>query len=161
MLACSLHLPISLGLLLSLFECLSVLIAVLSCCDLPAVFGVCHSFRSQNLQHGRCRRREEVESAGESSITVTRSEALAYACDPFPDLQQLRRQELKDELQTRGLDTSGLKAALVERLEAALADAPAASNATAAEPAAEATTAAAANGADAKPAEGGAADGKV
>lgn len=96
-----------------------------------------------------------------SHWTVTRSEALAYACDPFPDLQQLRGQELKDELQSRGLDTSGLKAALVERLEDALADAPAASDGAAAAPGAEAPTDAAANGADAKPAEGEAADGKV
>ena len=51
--------------------------------------------------------------------------------------------ELRDELQSRGLDTSGTKAVLLERLEEALAATTTAAPAAAAAPAAEATPAAA------------------
>ena len=51
--------------------------------------------------------------------------------------------ELRDELQSRGLDTSGTKAVLLERLEEALAATAAAPAAAAAAPGTEATPAAA------------------
>ncbi len=67
-------------------------------------------------------------------------------------------QELKDELQSRGLDASGLKAVLVERLEEAVsAEAGCAANGSAAEPAAEVAApepvSAAEDARDAEPAE--------
>ncbi len=72
--------------------------------------------------------------------------ATALSLVPRSDLKTLMQrghqelatdlQELKDELQSRGLDTSGLKAVLVERLEEAIG-AGGAANGAAAEPAAE------------------------
>lgn len=72
--------------------------------------------------------------------------ATALSLLPRSDLKMLMQrghqqlatdlQELKDELQSRGLDTSGLKAVLVERLEEAIAGG--AADGAAAEPAAEA-----------------------
>jgi hypothetical protein len=63
--------------------------------------------------------------------------------DAMAEYKKMLVKELRDELQSRGLDTSGTKAVLLERLEEALAASATAAPAAAAAPKAEATPAAA------------------